>query len=626
MSRLLEEDEVRDGYSDAKTGSFVPGARQILGFDDGEAGVKQGTGQIYTFNKLGFPGVNKKPDGWYFPDDKSKPAIILETKNSGEDLTLVKWEDELLKNVDIAKSQYKEVVGILYNGNDVRVFMDHEEIHGIADRLQNKEYYLKLFTSKPVDKKLIYKLTKQINNSLHFNFGIKNLYHRMIFTACALVAVKEGAPLFPGMDYNTLHTCIMSQINKSLSKAPVRNAKLSLLSEVYADIKMNQTDNQEAIDDFIDCVKQISDNINSDNWNGEDVMGIFFNEFNRYKPKSESGQVFTPEHITSFMYRLIDVKATDRVGDFALGSGGFVVKAMCNMIKEVGGINTKEAKNIMSNQLYGIEYDKEIYALACANMLIHKDGKTNLEQLDTRSQEACDWIKSKNITKVLMNPPFENGNGCTRIVKNVLDSVPVGTICAFILPDRKLETAKGKGVGKTKKGNYVNASGKVIIKNHRLLKIVKLPEKLFDAGVTTSIFIFEAGVPQNGKEIFACYMEDDGLERVKNQGRQDVHGRWQAIEDYWVDAIYKQKETKYGTGQWLNPAEHLSYQLPEKPFEISEEDFMKTTIDYLLFKNGIDAIDFKSRLSNKILYSAEIAGNDDKITISFERGDTRDED
>ena len=27
------------------------------------------------------------------------------------------------------------------------------------------------------------------------------------------------------------------------------------------------------------------------------VMGIFFNEFNHYKTKSESGQVFTPEHI-----------------------------------------------------------------------------------------------------------------------------------------------------------------------------------------------------------------------------------------------------------------------------------------------------------------------------------------
>lgn len=36
-------------------------------------------------------------------------------------------------------------------------------------------------------------------------------------------------------------------------------------------------------------------------------MGIFFNEFNRYKKKNDSGQVFTPEHITSFMYKLIDV-------------------------------------------------------------------------------------------------------------------------------------------------------------------------------------------------------------------------------------------------------------------------------------------------------------------------------
>ena len=37
------------------------------------------------------------------------------------------------------------------------------------------------------------------------------------------------------------------------------------------------------------------------------VVIIFFNEFNRYKPKSESGQVFTPDHITSLMYRVAGV-------------------------------------------------------------------------------------------------------------------------------------------------------------------------------------------------------------------------------------------------------------------------------------------------------------------------------
>lgn len=72
-------------------------------------------------------------------------------------------------------------------------------------------------------------------------------------------------------------------------------------------------------------------------------------------------------------------------------------------------------------------------------MLIHKDGKTNLEQLDARSEEAGKWISSQNITKVLMNPPFERKYGCMDIVENVLDNVPPHTPCAFIMPDKKLE-------------------------------------------------------------------------------------------------------------------------------------------------------------------------------------------
>lgn len=69
---MRTEDEVRDS------------AKLILGFDKTEDGVQQGTGQITTFNQLGFRGCNDKPDGWYLPDDASKPAIILETKSEAE--------------------------------------------------------------------------------------------------------------------------------------------------------------------------------------------------------------------------------------------------------------------------------------------------------------------------------------------------------------------------------------------------------------------------------------------------------------------------------------------------------------------------------------------------------------
>lgn len=590
------EDEIREmaGY--------------ILGFKEEIKNVKAGVGQLTTFNQLGFKGVNDKPDGWYLPDNTNDPAIILEAKSSLVELK-DKQIEEIKKNCTIALTKYKNVIGILYNGFDIKVYRNNNEIE-TTNELQNKEYYIGLLNKNKIDKDKIYSLTAKINNCLHTEFGIKNLYHRMIFTACALVAKRYDAPLNKKMDYETFSACIKSTLKTELKNEDNVNPKIDILLEVFSDIKMNTTSNQEAISNFIEWVTEISDSINSDYWNGEDVMGIFFNEFNRYKKKSESGQVFTPDHVTSLMYRLIGVHKDDVILDAACGSGAFLVKAMCNMISEAGGINTLTAKNIKSKQLYGIEFDREIYALACANMLIHKDGKTNLVQLDSRTEEASNWIKDKNITKVLMNPPFENKYGCIPIVKNVLDSVPMGTLCAFILPEKKLEKVNQTLV-------------KRILMKHTLKKIVKLPEKTFSEGVTTSVFIFESGIPQNDKEIFACYISEDGLETVKNQGRHDVKGKWQSIEDKWVNIINKQSGDD--SIQWIKPGfdvdQHLSYQVPAKELELYDEDFRKTVLDYYFYNNKIDIKDFNDNLINNILYNGSFKDNKNNITIEIPKDD-----
>ncbi|EEI85491.1 hypothetical protein HMPREF0072_1952 [Anaerococcus lactolyticus ATCC 51172] len=52
---LRTEDQVRD-Y-----------AREVLGFNEIEENINQGTGQITTFNQLGFKGYSDKPDGWFLP-------------------------------------------------------------------------------------------------------------------------------------------------------------------------------------------------------------------------------------------------------------------------------------------------------------------------------------------------------------------------------------------------------------------------------------------------------------------------------------------------------------------------------------------------------------------------------
>ena len=120
-------------------------------------------------------------------------AIVLETKASYIALG-DKQVDEVLKNVKIVQEQYSNVVGILYNGDDTKVFKGEIEFQGNGSNiLQNLEYYTALFNKEHIDKEYIYELTAKINNCLHFEFGIKNLYHRMIFTACALVAKRFDA-------------------------------------------------------------------------------------------------------------------------------------------------------------------------------------------------------------------------------------------------------------------------------------------------------------------------------------------------------------------------------------------------------------------------------------------------
>lgn len=569
-------------------GQVVQLAKKILGLSDSDV-AQSDISQYKTFNELGFSGVVFRPDGWYLPFDKSAPALILETKNSKTKIQNYEWE--VKRNCDIAQTKYSKVIGVLWNGYDLIVFMNGKRVDDIPNELQPKEYYFRLFVPNTIDKQAIYRATKTINDTLHFDLRLDSLYHRMIFTACALVAIRYGATLSPNMGYKQLRATISERLGVELENDLRINHKLSSLIKIFESIEVGNPKNEKAIEIFISQLNSISEHIKSDYWNGEDVMAIFFNEFNRYKGRTESGQVFTPDHITSLMYRILEVTENDRILDAACGSGAFLVKAMCNMIKSAGGVNSPKATKIKQEQLFGIEFCEEVFALACANMLIHKDGKSNITRLDSRTQEAFEWIKSKEITKVLMNPPFEQKYGCLSIVENVLDAVACpldandpkrNILCGFILPDDKLEKRKGQA--------------NRILRNHSLLKIIKLPEKLFPNGTKTSIYVFMSGIPhcsQQNKDILGYYIAEDGFETVKNQGRHDIYDKWQTIENEWVDVILKQEDDRYGSKRWIDPNTALRYILPDNPFQIDATDFKKAVLEYVLYQSQIDATDFK---------------------------------
>lgn len=597
MLTYKTEDEVRDE------------ARILLNLTNNEDKTKSGVGQLTSFSSLDnyyFKGISKRPDGWYFPNDIQKTAIILETKASNE-LLDEKNENQIKEYIKITQRKYKKVVGILYNSNEAIVYKN-DVVYSATNQLFDKNYYLKLFNNIQIDIDKIQSCTININEILHHKLVMQNLTQRMIFTACALVADRKGANLenLKKLSFSVLKSQIIEILEKSYSEEMRSNEKLKIIKEQYQKITCDKENDINAIGDFIDNVIQISKYIQSNDWQGEDVMAIFFNEFNRYLPKKpDYGQVFTPDNVVSLMYRLIEANYKDKILDAACGSGAFLVKAMGNMTREVGGItNDKEVKKIQNEKLFGVEISKDLFTLACANMLIHKDGKTNLIQADSRDKEVCDWIKSKNITKVLMNPPYEKKYGVMGIVENVLNNVSEGAMCAFLLPDNKLEISR-KTVERW-------------LKKHSLLKIIKLPDNTFTgkASVNVSIFIFKAHEPQKEKEIFACWIKEDGLETVKNKGRQDIKGKWKnELEDYWYNIIYKQSGNE--TCQWLKPSENLSYKMPETPFEISENDFRKVVLDYMLFERGIDKKEFEKTILEKVLYESDIIVEDKTIKITL---------
>lgn len=585
-----------------------------------------GVGQITTFNEIGktigikeFAGITDKPDGWYLPTSKSEPAIIVECKSESNGVRKQSYVDELFKNVDIVLKIYPHTIGILSSGNDIRIFFDKIEKTDLSKTIEDKNYYISKYKAKRIDKAKLFNLTSKINDKMHFKLGISDLYDRMIFTSCSLASVKEGANISTVENYSELKLKVKNKLEDIFKdkKTKVIPSKFQILIDIFEKIDCTApTPDDLIVKDLCEWVIEIANNITLDNWNGEDVMSIFFREFNRYKTKSEKGQVFTPENWASFMYRISEINSDCIVIDPTVGSGTFLTTAMAKMFEEIGGPSAAKSELIRNERLFGIEFDKRVYALCIANMIIHKDGMSNIEHMDSLTPEAGNWIKEtckKAVSnglkvKILMNPPYEQKYGCLKIVKNTLDNVPQGTLAAVIMPDKKLEKDSG--------------NAKKILEKHTLRKIIKMPENVFDAGVTTSIFVFEAGRKhEKDDEIFACYIEDDGLETVKNQGRQDIKGKWQAIEDFWVPIVKNERssdaEIQSKNIQYFTASERLSYKMPEKPFEIYEEDFVKTMMDYEMYERDIDVKDFNEKLLQKVLYGSEVNNDENGTSISM---------
>lgn len=312
-----------------------------------------------------------------------------------------------------------------------------------------------------------------------------------------------------------------------------------------------------------------------------DIVGKFYGEFIRYSGGDGKGLgiVLTPHHITDLFCKLVELDESDKVLDICTGTGAFLIAAMRHEIEQVKG-DKERISNIKKNNLVGCEQQSNMFALACSNMILRQDGKSNLhigscfDIVKTLSDYKC--------TKGLINPPYsQKGDGLSELdfIKCMLDCLDIGGIGAAIVP-----MSCAIDTGKTKR-----ALREKLMQEHTLLGVMSMPTELFyPVGVVTCIMIWQAHKPHNSSiASWFGYWKDDGFVKTKKDGRIDKYNKWEEIEKKWLDDWYNRNERPgecvkakvTASDEWCAEA-----YLKTDYSKLTKADFEKVVKDYALFK------------------------------------------
>lgn len=230
--------------------------------------------------------------------------------------------------------------------------------------------------------------TKEVNEELH-DKKIKERLRALLISGI-LIALKNDRFKAEYRSYETTETLVRNLYNSikaelEATDVPDKN-KLSLIKGydfILTNVSINNSsaESKKYLTDLIsNCDERINGFMITHRY--IDTVSQFYVEFLRYANNDKGlGIVLTPPHITELFCELAEINKDSVVLDNCAGTGGFLVSAMKRMLEDAEGDIAKETE-IKRDQLVGIEYDEEIYTLLISNMIVHRDGKTNITNGD----------------------------------------------------------------------------------------------------------------------------------------------------------------------------------------------------------------------------------------------------
>ena len=539
---------------------------------------------------------------------KDNISVLIETK---QNFTAAD-EEQLSAYVEYEKALTgNKIIAILANttNDNVKVWrgvISDGDLMPKETALRTMDEYVDFYTSKINDKEKVMQNTYKLNEMLHRHSIPEKL--RSQFVGTCLLALKNG------LDYSTpsltaaqIRTRIKEVLEDLLNSDINKAEKLALLNR---NVLGDQYVRQLSIAAFREILKFIEDNIlpfiNDKSTSGQDLLNLFFVTFNKYVGKSDKNQAFTPDHITDFMAKITGVNKHSIVLDPCCGSGSFLVRAMTQALDDCA--TAAEQENVKKQQIFGIEFDENVYGLATTNMLIHSDGNSNIRQ--GSCFDLADWIKEAKPNVILMNPPYNGqrihlpksyvntwskdkkedpskGLYFVKYIADTLNSINHQAKLAVLLP---VACAIGTS------GEIAHLKREILVEN-TLDAVFTLPNEIFYPGASASAccMVFKIGTKHNdvsNPDTFFGYCKDDGFKKKKNLGRVEQidtdtgKSKWVEIEHEWIE-LYRNRRSVDGLSathkvngddEWLCEA-----YMKTDYTKLTEQDFQQTINDYLAY-------------------------------------------
>lgn len=546
-----------------------------------------------------------------FEDKDRHISVLVETKRDSESWNKEKIQCQLQAYVEYEKVLTgNKIVAIFANTDDERVQvwwgsdLKIDDAHKRTNQYELLPFddYADLYLGTVNDKEQVLQATYELNIELHKK-GIPEKL-RSQFVGTCLLCLKNGL-LYENLPTPMVIAGMLGILQNLLEDDRQRNEKLEVLRNILKKQQIEQLSSESFTYLLNFIYEKILPNINEKSTMGQDLLNLFFTTFNKYVGKADKNQAFTPDHIVHFMCRVLGVNRNSVVLDPCCGSGAFLVRAMTEALDDCA--TNAEREEVKSRHIYGIEKDRDVFGLASTNMLIHGDGRSNVQQGDMFC--FADKIASWGIDTVLMNPPYnavlrdcnpeyagsrwigkkEDPTQGLHFVHYIASRVKKGRL-AVLLP---LQCAIG-----AKKGGEITTFKRKMLEDHTLDAVFTLPPDIFHPGANANVccMVFNLGVRHTNspiRETFFGYCKDDGFIKRKNLGRVErtkpnsEEGVWADIESEWLE-LYNKRSSVSGKSvtHRVGPEdEWLAEAYMETDYStLSEDDFMQSIRDLLAYK------------------------------------------